>query len=365
MPTGRSSRSPELTCADLDALARGAELLGGGGGGDPLRWSLLTRQVLGGGSVSLVEPESLAGDGLVIAAAMIGAPAIMAEYLPGGGEFVRAFQALERRVGSPAVGVMGLEHAGVNVFPPIMVAAVLGLPLLDLDGMGRAYPRLDHTVLHARGARCGPLVSTGVGGELVLIDVDDAVRGEALARACLPALGGWAAHACYPITVAEAARCALRGTLSRALELGRAAEGAADPGDLAQRVGARLLCRGRVISVERRDARGPLGTVLIEPVDEAGSTLRIELQTEYLLATLDGAVVAATPDPIVVVDGHGLAPIDCEQIRRGNDVAVLVLPADPAWREPAAMALAGPEAFGYAVGSPAETTSPSARERIL
>jgi uncharacterized protein len=335
----------------MAALARGAELLGGGGGGDPLRWSVLARRVLGSGAVPLVEPESLDPDGLVIASAMIGAPAIMAEYLPGGGEFVRAFEALQRAVGRSAVAVMGLEHAGVNVFPPLMVAAVLGLPVVDLDGMGRAYPRLDHTLLHARGARCGPLVSTGVGGELVLIDVDDAVRGEALARACLPALGGWAAHACYPVSVEEAGRCALRGTLSRALSLGRAAEGAVDPDDLAARTGAALVGRGRVISVERRDARGPLGTVLIEPTDDTGATLRIELQTEYLVALLDGSVVAATPDPIVVVDGHGLAPISCEEIRRGNDVAVLVLPADPAWREPAAYALAGPAAFGYEVAA--------------
>ncbi len=349
MHTGRSSRSRELTAADLPALTRGAELLGGGGGGDPPLWSLLTARVLADGAVSLVEPESLPDDGRVIASAMIGAPAIMAEYLPGGGEFVRAFQALERAIGEPAVAVMGLEHAGVNVFPPIMVAAVLGLPLLDLDGMGRAFPRLDHTLLHARGARCGPLVSTGVGGELVLIDVDDAVRGEALARACLPALGGWAAHACYPVSVAEARRCALRGTLSRALSLGAAAAGADGPEDLAERLGARLLGRGRVIAVERHDAGGPFGTVLIEPAEHAGSTLRIELQTEYLLATLDGALVAATPDPIVVLDGHSLAAINCEQVRRGNDVAVLVLPADPAWREPAALALVGPEAFGYAV----------------
>jgi uncharacterized protein len=349
MPTGLSSRSRELTADDLAPLARGAELLGGGGGGAPLRWSVLARRVLGTGSVALVEPESLDPDGLAIAAAMIGAPAIMDEYLPGGGEFVRAFQALESAVDARAIAVMGLEHAGVNVFPPLMVASALGLPLLDLDGMGRAYPRLDHTLFHARGAHCGPLVSIGVGGELVLFDVEDAVRGEALARACLPALGGWAAFACFPLAVAEAGHCAFRGTLSRALALGRAAEGASDPEALARRTGARLLGRGRVIAVDRRDARGPLGTVLIEPADDPGSTLRIELQTEYLLAALDGSVVAATPDPIVVVDGHSLAPISCEHVRRGNDVAVLVLDADPAWREPAALALAGPAAFGYAV----------------
>jgi DUF917 family protein len=347
MATSPSRPCRELTAADLDALARGATLLGSGGGGDPALWVSLTRRVLGDGAVRLVDPGELPQHGRVIAAAMIGSPAITAELLPRGGEFSRAFRGLERHIGEQAVAVMGLEHAGVNAFPPLMVAAVLGLPLLDLDGMGRAYPRLDHTVLHARGATAGPFVSTGVVGETVIIDVPDAVRGEALARACLPALGGWAAHASYPVTVAEAARCALHGTLSRALSLGAAAEGARDPADLAERIGARLIARGRVIAVEHTGDRWPRGTVLVEPADASGSTLRIELQTEYLLATLDGRVIAATPDPIIVVDGHGLAPIGCERIRRGQDVAALVLPADPAWREPAALALVGPAAFGY------------------
>jgi hypothetical protein len=351
MPTGRSSRSRELTASDLAPLARGAELLGGGGGGAPGRWAVLARRVLGADAVRLAGPEALDPGGLVIASAMIGAPAIMDEYLPGGGEFVRAFRALERAVDASAVAVMGLEHAGVNVFPPLMVASVLGLPMLDLDGMGRAFPRLDHTLLHARGARCGPMISVGVGGELVLFDVADAVRGEALARACLPALGGWAAFACFPLTVAEAARCALHGTLSRALALGRAAQAAHDPETLAAATGGRLLGRGRVIAVERRDARWPHGAALVELADDPGSTLRLELQTEYLVAVLDGSPVATTPDSIVVVDGHSLAPISCEQVRRGNDVAVLALAADPAWREPEGLALTGPAAFGYAVAA--------------
>jgi DUF917 family protein len=347
MATSPSRPSAELSAADLDALARGATLLGSGGGGDPALWVSLARLALGDRVLRIADPAELPPDGLVIAAAMLGSPAITAELLPRGGEFSRAFRGLERHLGRTAVAVMGLEHAGVNAFPPIMVAAVLGLPLLDLDGMGRAYPRLDHTVLHANGAPAGPLVSTGVAGEMVVFDVPDAVRGEALARACLPALGGWCGHACFPLTVEEAARCALHGTLTRALALGAAATGAEEPDDLAARIGARLVGRGRVIAVEHTGDRWPRGTVLVEPADAAGSTLRIELQSEYLLATLDGEVVAATPDPIVVVDGHGLAPIGCERIRRGQDVAVLVLPAHPGWSEPAAMALVGPAAFGY------------------
>jgi len=304
---------------------------------------------MGDGAVTVADPSDLAPGGLVVAIAMLGAPAITAELLFEGTEFVRALRGLERHLHDRAVAVMGLETAGVNVFPPLVVAAALRLPLLDLDGMGRAFPRLEQTVLHARGAHGGPMVGAGVTGELVAFDVTDAARAEALARGCLAALGGWAAHACYPMTVAAAAERALHGSLARARWLGEALGAAANAEDLAARIDARLLGAGRVIAVDRDEGATAAGNVLIEPTDRPGSTLRLDAQTEYLLATVDGEPVAATPDLIVVVAAHGLSPIACDEIRRGDDVAVLLLAADPAWHEAACLALAGPAAFGYAV----------------
>lgn len=338
-----------LTVDDVDDLVRGARLLGGGGGGNPAVLALLTRRALAERPVRVAEPDALPADGLVIAAAMLGSPAIMDELLPDGQDFVRAFAGLERHLGTSAVAVMGLETAGVNAFPPILVAAALDLPLVDLDGMGRAFPRLDTTVFHARGAPGGPMAMTGTAGELLLLDVADAVRAEALARVSLAALGGWSGMAAFPVTVRRAVACALHGALARALRLGRESAGATDAADLAARTGGTLIAAGRVIAVERADHRGPRGWVLVEPLAESRSTLRIEFQTEYLLAVLDGEVVAATPDPIVLVGGHDLAPMPCDAVRRGDEVAVLALPADPAWHEPAALAVGGPRAFGYGV----------------
>ena len=34
------------------------------------------------------------------------------------------------------------EAGGVNSFEPLLVGARLGLPVLDADGMGRAFPEL-------------------------------------------------------------------------------------------------------------------------------------------------------------------------------------------------------------------------------
>jgi DUF917 family protein len=327
--------------------------MGAGGGGDPRAFGLMAERILAeGGPVRVAHPSELPQDGLVIASALVGSPAILGELLPEGGEFVRAVQGLARHLAAAPVAVMGLEAAGVNVFPPVLVAAALGLPLVDFDGMGRAFPRLDQTMFHAHGRDAGPMAATAASGELVVIDAGNAVSVERLARGALAALGGWAATACFPMTVAQARRSGLSGTLARTLALGRAVRDARGSADLAARAGARWLGEGRVLAVERADVRGPRGWALVEPVDDSRATLRIEFQTEYLVAALDGEVVTATPDLIVVVAVHGLAPIACEDLRRGDEVAAFALDVVPAWKQPGARELVDAAAFGYPAAYP-------------
>jgi DUF917 family protein len=349
MPTSRSSRW-ELRSDDIEDLARGARLMGGGGGGEPRALALMTASALAAaGPVTVADPSAPPQDGLVAAVAMIGSPAILGELLPEGTEFVRALDGLARHLGARPVAVMGLEAAGVNLFPPLLVASALGLPVLDFDGMGRAFARLDQTMFHARGCDAGPMVVTAASGELLLIDVAGAAGAERLARVALAALGGWAGLAGFPMTVADARRTALHGGLARALALGRAADGAQAGAELARRTGARLLGEGRVFAIERFDVHGPHGWALLEPFADRGSTLRLEFQTEYLVAALDGAVIGSTPDVIVVAGVHGLAPIATEDLRRGDEVAVLALDVDVAWEAPGARELVEPAAFGYPV----------------
>ena len=102
-----------------------------------------------------------------------------------------------------------------------------------------------------------------------------------------------------------------------------------------------------MLAVERADVHGPRGWALVEPADDTAATLRIEFQTEYLVAALDGEVIATTPDLIVVAAVHGLSPIDCEDLRRGDEVVVLALDVDPAWKEPRALELVDAAAYGY------------------
>src|SRR5690606_1271825 len=80
---------------------------------------------------------------------------------------------------------------------------------------------------------------------------------------------------------------------------------------------------------------------------DAGATLTLQFQNEHLVAEADGAVLATTPDLIMVLDGESGEPITTEGLRYGQRVRVIAAPADERWRSEAALAMVGPGYFGY------------------
>lgn len=337
----------QLEREHVQALARGAQLLGAGGGGDPRFFAILAGERLRATPVTVVDADRLPQDGLVVTVAMLGSPLMMGERIPEGGEFVTAVDRLAVHLGEEPVAVMPLEAAGVNVFPPLLVAAELGLPVLDIDGMGRAFPRLDQTTFCAFGQRATPMTVTGSPNEVLLIDVADSLQAERLARVSLTTLGGWGVVASFPMTVAAARRTGLHGGLRRSLQVGRLAATTTEPRQLIARLGGQPIAEGRVLTVDRSDDHGPCGSAVVEPGADRASTLRLDFQNEYLVATLDGVVAAVTPDLIVVLSRHGLTPIGCDALRRGDDVVVFWMPVDALWQQREARRLVDAAAFGY------------------
>ena len=75
----------EFTVDQLEDLAFGAAVLGTGGGGNPYIGKLLARESMREhGPITIVDPEELADDALVVPAAMMGAPTVMVEKIPSG-----------------------------------------------------------------------------------------------------------------------------------------------------------------------------------------------------------------------------------------------------------------------------------------
>ncbi|MBC9824001.1 DUF917 domain-containing protein [Terrabacter sp. MAHUQ-38] len=349
----------QITRDDLADLARGATLLGTGGGGDPYIGMMLVQGVLGDGAITILDPDEIADDLFVIPTAQMGAPTVMIEKIPAGTEPTLSLRILEEHLGRTADATMPIECGGINSMIPLIVAAETGLPVVDADGMGRAFPELSMETFAVYGVHGSPLALAGERGERVIIDTgDDDRQMEWLARAVTIRLGGVGHIAEYAMTGADVKRTAVPRTLSMALALGRAIRVAREekrsPFDAIQDTLAttlyqhvRTLFEGKVVDVDRRTTEGfAKGVARIAPADGGAGELEIRFQNENLIALRDGDMVAIVPDLICVVDGDSAEPITTEGLRYGQRVRVLGISTPEMMRTPAALAAFGPDAFG-------------------
>jgi DUF917 family protein len=345
-----------IEAGDVAALARGVSLLGSGGGGDTVTGASLLRQRLAAGQdVTVVGADELPSDARVVPVGVVGATAVFAEKLPGGGEFRTAVGAIERWTRESVDALMSIEVGGLNGMLPLAVATDLGLSTVDADLSGRGLPRLDQLSVAAVGRGLAPAVLAEPSGQVLVLAGGSAGDVERAARSFLAAAGGWAVLALAPIPARELAVCALPGTVTSALDLGRRALSAGrepDLGTLADVTGGRILAVGRAIEVARRagparHGRTGFGRGSVTVLDHVSAALlRLEMENEYLLALRDGVVVATTPDVLAVLDRRTGVPISCDAVRRGIEVAVLQLPAPGFWTDPAVLPVVRPRAYG-------------------
>jgi DUF917 family protein len=343
--------------AELDDLAIGAAVLGTGGGGNPYIGKLLAKQAIADhGPVELVSLEEVDDQALVVPSAMMGAPTVMVEKLPRGDEIIRAFEALGEYLGRPITHTVSIEAGGLNSTTPFAVAAQMGIPLVDADGMGRAFPEIQMVTPTMYGISATPMAIADEKGNSALLKTIDNRWTERFARSVTIDMGCTAMIALYSLSGRQAKESLVAGTLSLAEELGRLLrETRAAHGDpiaaVADRLGGFRIFTGKVADVARRTETGfARGDARIEGVaDDTGSVLELRFQNEHLVAVRDGEIVASVPDLIIVLDAETGEPITTEELRYGYRVAVVATPCDGRWRTEAGLALAGPRYFGYEI----------------
>lgn len=347
---------------NLKDLARGAAILGTGGGGDPFIGRLLVEQAMRDhGPVTVLDPDDLADDAFVIPTAQMGAPTVIVEKIPRGTEPEMALRALEAHLGREADATMPIECGGINSMMPLLVAARTGMPVVDADGMGRAFPELQMETFSVYGIPGSPMAIAGEREETVIIDAgSDNRQMEWLARGITVRLGGVAHIAEYSMTGEQVKRTAVPRTLSLGLSIGRAVrearEANADPVDaLAEALAPtlynqlRVLFRGKVVDVERRTVEGFARGQARFVSNEGGSHMEIVFQNENLIARVDGDLRCVVPDLICVLEADTGEPITTEGLRYGQRVTVVGISTPAMMRTSEALDVFGPSAFGLDV----------------
>ena len=340
-----------LDASDLPVLARGCAVLGTGGGGSvEAGLASAARAIAEHGPMQVRPLSSFADEEVIVPMSGIGAPTVSNEMIGSDGEATRLRDEVERVIGRPVAAVMSSEIGGSNGLGPIAWAAAMGVPIVDADGMGRAFPEVQMVSMNAAGLPVNVIVLADVVGNVATLRPLDGMWSERLARALCVASGSHALMADYILTARQARGAVIEGSVSQALALGRCVDGRDDPvGALMAQLQAKRLINGKVVDIERRTGGGFVrGSFVVEGTGEdRDRMLRVEIQNENLVAFSDGRVLASVPDLISVVDLQTATAISTETLRYGQRVAVLAWPCHPLWRSKAGLKIVGPRAFGY------------------
>lgn len=341
---------------EIEDIALGAALLGAGGGGDPYVGKLVAMgAVKECGPVTLLDPEEVPDDALLVPIAMMGAPTVLGEKGIGGGEYQTLYNMVSQFFGKKIYAFMPIEAGGVNSMLPIAACARLGLPLVDCDGMGRAFPELQMVTFTIGGMSATPMALTDEKGNSVIFETITNKWTEELARAVTMSCGGSVSVSLYPMTGAQMKAYSVKNIVTRSQKLGEAIRTVKNCADdvtpeehFLQFSEGYKLFKGKIADV-LRETRGAFnfGKVMLEGIGECkGHQAYVEFQNENLTATVDGKILATTPDLICLVDTETFTPVTTDALKYGKRVLVIGLKCFEMWRTPAGIDLVGPRYFG-------------------
>ncbi len=356
----------QVTLEDIRPIGIGAGILGTGGGGNPYLGGLhLASVIRERGPQPIIDPFVLADDAHCCVVGSIGAPTVSIEKLPEGTEMCRALRLLEAHIGRRFDAVAIAEIGGANSMQPLIGGLQAGIPTVDSDGMGRAYPEIQmSSFLFASSASAAPLAMVDAADNAAVLPGAASDKwAETIARNIAVSMGARAGLAGTIMSGAQVKAAGVHYTLSLAHHLGARVIAAQRqksdvPAVIAAVLEGQVIFRGKISDVERRTTKGfARGRVKISgfvPKQHAANALggprrvlAIEFQNEFLIAYLGGKVAATTPDLICIVTEAEGEPVTTEALRYGTRVAVITVPAPPQLKSEAALEVVGPAAFGY------------------
>lgn len=342
--------SRTLTVSDLENIALGACLFGGGGGG-PISGAqpLIDYMSTQGLSPTLWAIDELPGTLAAGVVAGIGAPDA-AVHGPAFTEAPQqAFKQLATTCGSDLQAVLPGETGAMNSIIPALVAAQLGLALVDVDSAGRALPTLDLAAYNLATAP-NPLILTNQTADpsssvQAILNTPTPQGVDALVRGLVTAsaFGDMGAFATWQMSVSQLAGASVAGTVTRSLTVGAALQQAmktgANPLTALQALlpDIVVLANGPISAVKTVENGGfDVSQVIVAQAD--GSAVTVMAVNENLLAwsSANSQPLAAAPDALawMTLAGQPLSNADITSSSIGTQVYLLGIPAAAILRTP-------------------------------
>ena len=393
---------------DIECISIGAGVLGSGGGGNPHIGKVAALRALKAGKQPrVITPSKFfktadKENDLTVLVAFMGAPTVFYEKLNSGTETKGALEAMQdlynigqyqngeltvkdgveikeeeglayiddyKPMGSNKSGAMGgkkiaavmsAEIGGMNSIEPLLVGAELDVPVLDCDGMGRAFPELQMFAPFIYDCVCYPsAIADDKGRKGVVLQASNPKRLEDCFRQAVISMGCTGGVVLSHFTHDQIMKYTVQHSMSFAWRIGNAVmearrDNKSPVDELIKLTNGKLLINGKLCDVRREVTGGfSRGTVKVVGIDNfTGQRISVDIQNEFLIAREEkdrgpGEVVASVPDLITVLDIDTAQPISTDELQYGLRVSVVAMPVAPLMATDKALKHVGPQAFGY------------------
>jgi len=358
------------TNQDIEDFLTGVAFFGTGGGGDIKVGRVSLSDCLAKGlEMTALSPEGIEDDQLFCVPCFVGSiapktPEVLAEMdFNGYGErkydfdsmLIEAVRRMEAFEGRKVNGLMVVEMGGSNSACVMAAAYKMGLPVIDGDQAGRAFPEASNSMFSIKGYSGFPMVFLDSwGSSVILTEASHEQAGERIGKYVSQAAYGEMATASALRSGADVKDVMVPNTLSRALAVGaainRASEGGNDPGQAAaQAVDGKLVCRGTLHSLTPEDAQGYYSGVycITGTGESAGHEYKIWFKNENHILWVDGVVHTTSPDLISLINYGTGKPLLNTYLENGLDVGVVISKCTDKYKTPEGLAGFSPRSLGF------------------
>ncbi len=350
----------ELSRQDVEDMLHGATLFGAGGGGELSEGLSLIDAALAAGKRSrMMALEDVADDAVLCTPYLLGAlsdtpqitdPTVIGDVHP----CLIAFRRLRGFLGHPIFGALPCELGGSNTAVPFFVAAMEDVVVIDADPAGRAVPEVTHSAYYLANLPASPIVTANALGEtMILENIANDQRAETVVRALSEVSQNDIAAIDHALPASILRDVVIPGTLSRARRLGKLwREGRSDPARLpvllADATGGLVVFEGSVTESACITKGGfTIGTFsLVGHGAFLGRTFKVDLKNENMIGWIDGQPVVTIPEIITVIDNDTGDIVTNPNVRVGQSVSILVLPAPDIFLSPRGLEIFGPRYAG-------------------
>lgn len=315
------------------AAVYGGKFLGGGGGGSAEEGLKTAFTALEMGEVRLVSVENLEEDAPVVTASAVGAPAAR-EKMVTVDDARRVFDLYLEVTGEKPAGVITNENGGMATVNGWILAAVVGIPVVDAPCNGRAHPTAQMGSMGLSKKEDFITWQIAAGGNPDLNkNLLLAVRGSLpstsrIVRQASVEAGGLVTVIRNRVEAAYLKENAAVGGITQAIEIGRVFQkyrgntGAIIKG-LEEKLDVRVILEGNIQDFELETRGGfDVGKFYVW----GDSKAEVTFWNEYMTVEEGGRRVCTFPDLITVLSAERGEVLTSAELKEGEQVVLLYVP---------------------------------------